>query len=74
MSNIDLSSTIQEHKARRKQRAENIMTMLFKKVGRSARTRPLHDDLVVGIDDATNQILYFHNNIDESAIKLPNMV
>jgi len=50
------------------------MTMLFKKVGRSARTRALADDLVVGLDDNTNQIIYFHNNIDESTIMLPNMV
>ena len=35
VSNVDLSPFIAAHKARRKQRAENIMTMLFRRVVRS---------------------------------------
>jgi hypothetical protein len=36
--------------------AENIMTALFRQVGRSAKTRPLGDDLIIAINDVTKQV------------------
>ena len=50
------------------------MTMLFRRVGRSARTRPVSDDLVVGISDQTKQIVYFSDEPGEGLLKVPNQV
>ena len=54
--------------------ADNIMTMLFRRSGRTARTRPLCDDLFVGVDDATGQIVYFQNACAEASLEIPKQV
>ena len=74
VSNMDLRPSIEAHKKRRKERAENIMTVLYKQVGRCARARPLADDLIVGLDDNTNQIVFYSDDPADALLKLPNGV
>ena len=74
VSNVDLKPSIEAHKARRKERAENIMTVLYQKVGRCARARPFADDLIVGLDDQTHQIVFYSDDPADALLKLPNGV
>eukprot|EP00937_MAST-01D_sp_MAST-1D-sp2_P006801 g6801.t1 len=58
VSNVDLAPIIEAHKARKK-KGGAIMTTLFKQAGTLHPTRPLFDDLVLVLDNATQQILHY---------------
>mmetsp|Transcript_33513 Transcript_33513/g.66722 ORF Transcript_33513/g.66722 Transcript_33513/m.66722 type:complete len:238 (-) Transcript_33513:507-1220(-) len=71
VSNLDLLPAIEKHKKRRKQSTENIMTTLFRKTGKHARTRCLQDDLVVGIDSQTDQICFYSDDPGDAMLSVP---
>lgn len=65
VANVDLQAAIAEHKARKKSDPNCIMTSLFKELPPSFASqgspslRPLDDELVVGIDAQTSQIVLY---------------
>lgn len=47
---------------------------MIRQVGRTARIRPLKDDLVIGINDSTKQIVYYSDEPSSAALGLPKAV
>jgi translation initiation factor eIF-2B subunit epsilon len=71
VSNINLGNAIAVHKQKRKEDINNVMTVVLKKVQSKSALTPLLDDLVVGMDAATSQIVLFDNTIENSSVSLP---
>lgn len=61
---------LEAHKARRKKDKNAIMTMVFKEAAPHHRTRSLEDDLVVGLDAETGQLLHFDNDKSAKSVHL----
>ncbi|CAM9714743.1 unnamed protein product [Ascophyllum nodosum] len=70
VSNIDLKPVIKEYKEIKKADPLTLMTMCFKEVGALSSARAIMDNLVVGMDKATNQILLFHNDIEDACLEI----
>jgi translation initiation factor eIF-2B subunit epsilon len=62
ISNMKLDGVLAEHKARRAKDKNAIMTIVFKEAAPHHRTLSLEDDLVVGIDGSTGQLLHYDND------------
>jgi len=71
ISNMDLKKAIAFHKEKRKDDHNCIMTVALKQVQRTAGAKPLMDDLVVGLDRSTSQVLLFENSLKRGAVHVP---
>ena len=58
VARMNLSKALSFHKEVT-QAAGGVMTSLFKSVGQESDCRPRLDDLIIGIDEETRQIVYF---------------
>lgn len=70
VSNMNLRKAIDFHKMKRKLDPNNIMTCVFKKVQRLTPSKPLLDDLIVGVNQTTSQILLFDDMIESNEVNL----
>lgn len=68
VSNMNLKKAIEFHKLKRKQDPNNIMTCVFKKVQRFTPSKPLLDDLVIGLNQSSDQILFFEDQIHRKEV------
>lgn len=71
VSNLNLKKAIAFHKQKRKEDINNIMTVVLKKVQKSAGAKPILDDLVVGMNRKTSQIVIFEDSIDKKDVHVP---
>lgn len=71
ISNVNLKKAIAFHKEKRKEDINNIMTVVLKKVQKNAGAKPLVDDLVVGMNRKSSQIVLFDDTITDSNISIP---
>ncbi|XP_031499945.1 uncharacterized protein LOC116264101 [Nymphaea colorata] len=69
VSNMSLADALQEHKQRRKKDPLAVMTMVIKQSKPSSiscRTRLGNDELFIGIDPESNELLYYEDRADYS--------
>uniref|UniRef100_A0ACB8FB87 Translation initiation factor eIF-2B subunit epsilon n=1 Tax=Sphaerodactylus townsendi TaxID=933632 RepID=A0ACB8FB87_9SAUR len=60
VSNINISTALQEHRARRKaEKNVSVMTMVFKESSPGHRARCQEDDVILATDSATNRVLHY---------------
>jgi translation initiation factor eIF-2B subunit epsilon len=71
VSNINLRTAMEFHKKKRNEDSHCIMTMVLKKVKETASAKPIYDDLIVGMNKSTGQIVLFDNSYRESSLKVP---
>jgi len=71
ISNMDLKKAIEFHKSRRKLDHNAILTVVLKPVHPAAGSKPLLDDLVVGIDKNSSQLVLFADNYRQKNAVIP---
>lgn len=71
VSNMNLRDVVEQHKRRRREDKNSIMTMVFKTAPAHHRTRALADDLVVTLDSDTGQLLSYESDVGKSSLQLP---
>ncbi len=71
IANINLKKAIAFHQSKRKEDPNNIMTLALKKVQRCGGSKPLYDDLIVGMHKASSQIIIFADNMKHTSVGLP---
>lgn len=71
ISNLNLKKAIQYHKKKRSEDHNNVMTVVLKKVQKTAGAKPILDDLVVVMNKATSQILLFDDSFQKKSIRIP---
>ncbi|KAL4230781.1 Translation initiation factor eIF-2B subunit epsilon [Mactra antiquata] len=59
VSNIKLQSVLEDHKQRHEKDKSSIMTMVFRQAPPGHRTRCLSDDIVVAVDNQTNNVIHY---------------
>ncbi|XP_019358948.1 PREDICTED: translation initiation factor eIF-2B subunit epsilon [Gavialis gangeticus] len=60
VSNINISSALEEHRVRRKlEKNVSVMTMVFKESSPGHRARCQEDDIILAMDSATNRVLHY---------------
>lgn len=64
VANVDLRAAVEEHHARKKKDPSCMMTSIFKEIQPTVGTdiRPLNDELLVGMDSTTSQIVLYEND------------
>lgn len=75
ISNIDLKKAISFHQEKRRQDPNTVMTVALKtvqKCGVGARSH--FDDLVVGMDGSSGQILLFDDSYDKCSVNIPTAI
>ena len=70
VSNMDLRSVIEDHKVAKKADQNKIMTMCMAKAHSSGSLRPVLDDLVVGLDEETHQVVLFNNEPTRGSVSV----
>ncbi|TMW64476.1 hypothetical protein Poli38472_011356 [Pythium oligandrum] len=72
VANVNLPSIIEEHQARKKKDPNCIMTSVFKEIPPNFATsiRPLNDQLIVGLDNLTSQIVLYENDSQHKSTHL----
>eukprot|EP00981_Chlorochromonas_danica_P012587 scaffold5178_cov229-Ochromonas_danica.AAC.3 len=71
VSNLDLKRAISYHQARRKEDANAILTVVLKQAPRRcAPARPILDDLVVGMNRRSGQIVLFEDSFQNPSVSL----
>lgn len=70
VSNMNLSTVIESHNARRKADKQCILTTVWQQQPRTSRNRSLRDDTVVAIDDVNGQLLYYTSDASESSMSI----
>lgn len=71
IANINLKKAIAFHQSKRKEDPENIMTLALKKVQKCGGSKPLYDDLIVGMNKKSSQIVIFDDNLENPSIRMP---
>ena len=71
VANINLQKAIAYHKKKRQEDSSNIMTLTLRKVQKTTGTKPLSEDLVIGMNKKTSQIVLFDDNISKSKVQIP---
>lgn len=71
VSNVNLKKAMQFHKQKRKEDANNIMTVVLKKVQKTTEAKPILDDLVVAMNPKTSQMYIFQDCIEKANITIP---
>ena len=71
VANLDLKRAIKVHKENCKDSA-CVMTVCMKKMAHEGcKVRSVRDDLIVGMDRNTSQVVLFNDNIQKSSVALP---
>lgn len=72
VANVDLPAAIEEHKVRKKKDSTCMMTSIFKEIqpNFSTNIRPLTDELIVGIDSTTSQIVLYEDDPAKRSTRL----
>lgn len=68
VSNMPLAELIQEHRVRKKKDEKVIMTMVIKQSNPS----PLTDQVFIGVDSLTKQLVYYDEDDENGAVCLGN--
>jgi translation initiation factor eIF-2B subunit epsilon len=75
VSNLDLKKAIAYHKQKRKEDSNCVMTLVMKPLSNNTTStssiRPVVDDLVVGVDSNTQQLLLFEDALTNPTLSLP---
>ncbi|XP_052078561.1 translation initiation factor eIF-2B subunit epsilon-like isoform X2 [Mytilus californianus] len=71
VSNLDLRSTIQEHKRRREKDKNAVMTVIMKKAPPGHCSRCREDDSLVAIDSTNDRILHYLKTGNQKKLQLP---
>lgn len=71
ISNLNLKKAIAYHKKKRSEDPNNIMTLVLKKVQKVAGVKPILDDLVVGINKHSSQLVFFDDSVHKQGIQIP---
>ncbi|EGG21719.1 hexapeptide repeat-containing protein [Cavenderia fasciculata] len=72
VSNMNISNALKVHKERREKDKSVLMTMVFKQASPSHRTRSKQDDIVVGFNRDTAQLVHYENSPKKKNIRLPS--
>jgi translation initiation factor eIF-2B subunit epsilon len=73
ISNIDIRGVIRAHREAKAKDQSKIMTMCFKEANAAGSSmRPVLEDLVVGLDADTQQVLLFDNNMESRNVVIPS--
>ncbi|KAJ1424856.1 nucleotide-diphospho-sugar transferase [Ochromonadaceae sp. CCMP2298] len=70
VSNINLKEAIAFHARKRREDINNVMTVVLKKVQKTAGAKRLLDDLVVAVDRTSSQIVLFENSTKKKAVNV----
>lgn len=72
VANVDLPAAIEEHKVRKKKDSSCMMTSIFKEIqpNFSTNIRPLDDELIVGVDSTTSQIVLYEDDPAKRSTRL----
>lgn len=70
VSNMNLKKAIDYHKLKRKVDNNNIMTVVLKKIQKFSSSKPILDDLTVGLNRKNSQILLFEDLIQKNEINI----
>jgi translation initiation factor eIF-2B subunit epsilon len=70
ISNMNLKKAIDYHKLKRKQDPNNIMTCVLKKIQKFTPSKSLLDDLMIGLNPNSSQILFFEDSIAKNELNL----
>jgi translation initiation factor eIF-2B subunit epsilon len=70
VSNMNLKKAIDYHKLKRKVDNNNIMTVVLKKIQKFSSSKPILDDLIVGLNRKNSQILLFEDLIQKNEINI----
>ncbi|GMG16501.1 unnamed protein product [Phytophthora fragariaefolia] len=75
VANVDLPAAVDEHKRRKKADPNCIMTSLFKELRPDFATavRPLADELVVGLDAQTSQLVLYEDDPQQRSARLATL-
>ncbi|CAH0479455.1 unnamed protein product [Peronospora belbahrii] len=75
VANVDLQAAIAEHKSRKKADPNCIMTSIFKELRPNFATsvRPLNDELVVGVDAVTSQLVLYEDDPEQRSTRLATL-
>jgi translation initiation factor eIF-2B subunit epsilon len=75
VANVDLQAAIAEHQARKKADPNCIMTSIFKELRPNFATsvRPLDDELVVGVDASTSQLVLYEDDPQQRSTRLATL-
>ena len=71
VTNMNLKAAIEFHKERRKADSNAVMSVTLKRVQRNAGIEPVMDDLVIGMDRTTQQVVLFENDISKKDVSIP---
>ncbi|XP_044278249.1 translation initiation factor eIF-2B subunit epsilon isoform X2 [Varanus komodoensis] len=72
VSNINVSSALQEHRQRRKlEKNVSVMTMIFKESKPGHRSRCQEDDIVLAMDSATKRVLHYQKTQGLKCFRFP---
>ena len=71
ISNMDLKKAIAYHKEKRKADYNAILTVVLKEVQPCAGAKALLEDLVVGMDRQTSQLLLFEDHFRKGSVNIP---
>eukprot|EP01041_Mallomonas_annulata_P008628 gene8628-17798_t len=71
ISNMDLHKAMKFHKEKRKADNNAIMTVVLKRVQRTAGVKPIMDDLIVAIDKNSSQLLFFEDSVQSDSMNIP---
>ncbi|RLN64471.1 hypothetical protein BBP00_00003443 [Phytophthora kernoviae] len=75
VANVDLQAAVAEHKSRKKADPNCIMTSIFKELRPNFATsvRPLDDELIVGVDAATSQLVLYEDDPEQRSTRLATL-
>ncbi|KAE9341133.1 putative translation initiation factor eIF-2B subunit epsilon [Phytophthora fragariae] len=76
VANVDLQAAVDEHKRRKKADPNCIMTSIFKELrpnSGASQVRPLADELVVGVDAATSQLVLYEDDPQQRSTRLATL-
>jgi translation initiation factor eIF-2B subunit epsilon len=71
ISNMDLKKAIAYHKEKRKADYNAILTVVLKEVQPLTGAKSLLEDLIVGIDRSTSQLLLFEDSFKKDSASIP---
>ncbi|XP_060623336.2 translation initiation factor eIF2B subunit epsilon [Anolis sagrei] len=72
VSNINVSTALQEHRLRRKlEKNVSVMTMIFKECSPGHRARCQEDDIIIATDSATKRVLHYQKTRGLKRFRFP---
>ncbi|XP_048720064.2 translation initiation factor eIF2B subunit epsilon [Caretta caretta] len=72
VSNINISTALEEHRMRRKlDKNVSVMTMIFKESSPGHRARCQEDDIILAMDSTTNRVLHYQRTQELKRFRFP---